>query len=356
MVKNPFKFLDSYTKADKDRFFGREKETAQLYNIVHASNLVLLYGASGTGKSSLINCGLANRFHDTDWYPIFIRRGSHLIQAMHREINKAFPTPIEGTDISIPQKIKQLYLEYYRPVYLIFDQFEEIFILGDKREQFEFYQTILTLMKSNLQCKVIIIVREEWIAFLNEFEKAIPTLFDNRMRIEKMNDRNIMRVIVGTIRYGKIRIKEPKRTIPQIIKNVRDKRERIDLTNLQVYLDWLFRKDLQHQERKGETITHVTFTPELVEQVGPMANVLAEFLNEQLKKVEENMSTAGLKSEGIPLEILFTLVTEDGTKRSMSIEDIAKMLPQSRNISEKEVKFCLDELIKAKVLRVLEET
>ncbi len=47
-MKNPFKFLDAYDKDDKDRFFCRDKETAQLYNAIHASNLVLIYGASGS--------------------------------------------------------------------------------------------------------------------------------------------------------------------------------------------------------------------------------------------------------------------------------------------------------------------
>ena len=61
-MQSPFKFLDSYEKSDKEQFFGRNKEIAQLYNALHTSNLMLLYGASGTGKTSLINCGLANEF------------------------------------------------------------------------------------------------------------------------------------------------------------------------------------------------------------------------------------------------------------------------------------------------------
>ena len=65
-MRSPFKFLDAYEKEDADRFFGRERETAQLYNAVHASNLVLVYGGSGTGKTSLINCGLGNQFVESD--------------------------------------------------------------------------------------------------------------------------------------------------------------------------------------------------------------------------------------------------------------------------------------------------
>jgi len=30
-IKSPFKFLDSFTKEDKEIFFGRDKETEELY-------------------------------------------------------------------------------------------------------------------------------------------------------------------------------------------------------------------------------------------------------------------------------------------------------------------------------------
>ena len=89
MTTSPFKFLDPYGKDDADFFFGREKETAQLFNAVHASNLTLLYGASGTGKTSLINCGLANKFYDTDWMPLFIRRDIDINQSLDLKLNNA---------------------------------------------------------------------------------------------------------------------------------------------------------------------------------------------------------------------------------------------------------------------------
>ena len=34
MNNPPFKFLDSYTKADKEIFFGREKETEEIYYMI----------------------------------------------------------------------------------------------------------------------------------------------------------------------------------------------------------------------------------------------------------------------------------------------------------------------------------
>ncbi len=350
MIKNPFKFLDAYEKEDKDRFFGRKRETAQLYNAVHASNLILIYGASGTGKTSLVNCGLANQFHETDWLPVFIRKGQEIHQSLSRELIKLNIGSSWPDSFSPPEQIQDLYLDYYRPVYLIFDQFEELYILGSLAEQNAFHRTIAELLKAGLQCKILLVIREEYIAYLSEFEKVVPTLFDNRLRIEKMNDRNLGAVIHGTAKYGGIQIEEPRNTILAILNNLRNKREGIDLTNLQVYLDRLFRKDL---ERQGKTESDaVVFDRELVSEVGPMQNVLSEFLDEQMTLMEEGLKARGVdQPEGLPLEILFTLVTEDGTKRNRTLASIGRDLPRNRQLDPKHIAYCLEEFQKIKILR-----
>lgn len=345
---NPFKFLDSYDKSDKERFFGRKKETAQLYNAVHASNLVLVYGGSGTGKTSLINCGLANQFHDTDWLPIFIRRGSNLNQSITRELGRMLPD-VSG-DLALRHQVRELYMEYYRPIYLIFDQFEELYIMGDKAEQDTFHKTISELLQSGVQCKILIIIREEYIAYLSEFEKIVPPLFDNRLRIEKMNDRNLAMVVSGTCRYGGIQLAEPRKTVSMILDNLRSKREGIDLTNLQVYLDRLWRKDIDRQGMNNPD--SVTFDPELVASVGKMENVLSEFLDEQMAIVEQGLKGRGIaKPEGLPLEVLFTLVTEDGTKRNMDLSNILDDMPKNRGMREEDIAFCMQQFEEIKLLR-----
>ena len=86
--RSPFKFLDSYTASDRDIFFGRDTEVEEVYSKVFQSNLLLVYGASGTGKSSIINCGLANKFSDSDWLPVHVRRGEHMVRSMYRQISR----------------------------------------------------------------------------------------------------------------------------------------------------------------------------------------------------------------------------------------------------------------------------
>ena len=62
-----FKFLDSYTKEDKDIFFGRNNDIEVLYEKIFQTNLLIIYGATGVGKSSLIQCGLVNKLEPTGW-------------------------------------------------------------------------------------------------------------------------------------------------------------------------------------------------------------------------------------------------------------------------------------------------
>ncbi len=49
MSNSPFKFLHAYQKDDIDLFFGRNEETEALYEMTYDTDLILLYGASGTG-------------------------------------------------------------------------------------------------------------------------------------------------------------------------------------------------------------------------------------------------------------------------------------------------------------------
>ena len=145
-MRSPFKFLDSYSLKDKDTFFGREKETDLFYEMVNKNRLLLVYGQSGSGKTSLVECGLANRFDVTDWYPIRVRRRQN-INASLRESLQAILIEEDDEDYDLPEtlteQIEDIYAEYLRPVYLIFDQLEEVFILGDEAEPVSY--THLTL-------------------------------------------------------------------------------------------------------------------------------------------------------------------------------------------------------------------
>ncbi|PLX22791.1 MAG: hypothetical protein C0599_05660 [Salinivirgaceae bacterium] len=134
-MKSPFKFLDSYTKEDSSIFFGREKETEELYRKIFENKTLLVYGVSGTGKTSIINCGLANKFNEADWLPVTIRRNQNMVESFYAALHKLSPDVKDKGKRDAKAFIKLLqsvYLDHFKPVYLLFDQFEELFIFGDE--------------------------------------------------------------------------------------------------------------------------------------------------------------------------------------------------------------------------------
>ena len=123
---SPYKFLDSYTAADGDIFFGRDKEVSEIRAKIYQSKLLLVYGASGTGKSSIINCGLANQLADTDWLPVPIRRGGDITRSMLRQLANQTGADIayeQNTDSeafhqTLHKAVSNVYLDHFKPIFL----------------------------------------------------------------------------------------------------------------------------------------------------------------------------------------------------------------------------------------------
>ena len=75
---SPYQGLKRFNLKDRDRFFGRDKLIARLFEAVNRSSLSLVLGASGSGKSSVVRAGLipelkksleSNKFYDFIFTP-----------------------------------------------------------------------------------------------------------------------------------------------------------------------------------------------------------------------------------------------------------------------------------------------
>jgi hypothetical protein len=328
-MKSPFKFLDSYTKDDHAIFFGRDREIEELYHRVFESKIMLVYGVSGTGKSSLIHCGLANKFQETDWQPIVIRRGGNIIESMAAGIKAASITAQQSKLISpadFKKGVRSLYLDHYKPVFFIFDQFEELFIFGDKEERRAFIHIVKTLTESDLQCRMIFVMREEYMAGVTEFEKFISTFFSNRVRIEKMSHRNALEAIKGPCKVFNISLEEG--FAESLLEKLSPGSEDVELTYLQVFLDKIFR--LASEEKKSD-INQLSFTLLQLQKTGNVSDLLGSFLDEQISLIDE-------PEKG--LTVLKSFVSVKGTKQPMKEEEVREyvmtlgMKPDSHVISE----------------------
>jgi len=341
-MKSPFKFLDSYTKDDRAIFFGRDREIKELYQSLFESNIMLVYGISGTGKSSLIHCGLANKINETDWLPVTVRRGSNIIESMAAGIEAASITPQQTrliTPADFKKGVRSLYLDYYKLVFFIFDQFEELFIFGDKEERREFIQIVKSLSERDLHCHFIFIMREEYMAGVTEFERFIPTFFSNRIRIEKMSHQNALEAIKGPCNVFNIKLEEG--FAESLLDKLSPGSEDVELTYLQVFLDKIFRL-------ASGFIPPSAFTLALLQKTGNVSDLLGSFLDDQISQLP-NPETA--------LNVLKAFVSAKGTKRPANAEEVREYaLTTGSDISEKTINELLHSLVNLRILQDKDNT
>ncbi|MCB9038681.1 MAG: ATP-binding protein [Lewinellaceae bacterium] len=343
MKRYPFKFLDAYTREDKDIFFGRDEEVERLYEMVFQADLLLVYGASGTGKTSLIQCGLARKFQSHDWLALNIRRGDNLNKSLDDALRAAAGDAPDdapgwlGEDLSsdspsatalspLARRFRAIYLQHFKPIYLIFDQFEELYILGNKAEEQAFVQTVQEALRVKQPVKMIISIREEYLGHLYEFERQVPELLRKKLRVEPMNLDKVKTVIqgIGSLPQSNVRLQTGKETAiaEAVFHQIRggEKSLTIQLPYLQVFLDKYYLHCTGDERRQADAL----FTLDKLKEMGGLGDVLRNFLEEQVlltaRRLEQPPDTIW--------QMLSLFVTLEGTKEPLSEEELRRRLPE----------------------------
>ncbi|MEO5997952.1 MAG: AAA family ATPase [Chitinophagaceae bacterium] len=376
MKKYPFKFLDAYGRDDAGIFFGRSEEINALYEMVFQSSVLLIYGASGTGKTSLIQCGLASKFQSHDWLALTIRRGSNINTSLEKSLaDSGGNLPGEEDDLEwlkelmdgkelattteqlspLARSLKAIYLNCFKPIYLIFDQFEELYILGSKTEEQQFIETIQWILKAEAPVKIIFCIREEYLGYLDSFERAVPQLLRKKLRVEPMNMDKVRQVIVGATSYENsnvhLQTDETNNIAEGIFEKIKSKEKTltIELPYLQVFLDKFYIEITKDETRTTEAV----FTTQALKNIGDIGDVLRNFLEEQVVGINRKLST---EYPGIVIatiwKILSPFATLEGTKEPIGKHELYDRLP---DINPSLISATVEECIRSRILRYTED-
>ena len=229
---NPYLGLVSFTEETREYFFGRDEEVAELARRVQRKLLTVLFGKSGLGKTSILRAGLLPKLRQHGYCPVYVRiaygrESPAPAEQIKAAIQRAASVSGEWTHAGVAAAGETLweFLHHRDDVLrdaagapllplLIFDQFEEIFTLAQsddfgRARAANFIEELGDLVENRppkafearldeddsaaerfdfarSDYRVLIALREDYLASLESLRPAMPSLLQNRVRLAPM--------------------------------------------------------------------------------------------------------------------------------------------------------------------------
>lgn len=145
--RNPFMGLKSYNESDTNLFYGRDRVIEALDKLSQTSPLIVVSGASGTGKSSVIKAGLLPVLRKKSWriLPV-IRPGKEPMQSL----KEAIPDLAAERDKKVPTVV-------------IIDQYEELITQClDPDDRVTFEAQLAEWLQTYPELRIIISIRSDF--------------------------------------------------------------------------------------------------------------------------------------------------------------------------------------------------
>ncbi|MGH1396463.1 MAG: eIF2A-related protein [Trichormus sp.] len=177
----PYRGLQAFGEEDAQYFYGRELLTQQIIAELERKSFIAVVGASGSGKSSLVQAGVIAQLRrgkqllgSQNWWIKSFRPGKHPLEALSWQMvdsgtqrEKAYQQM--QLEAMLYQGVEGLvHWVNHRPepmVVLVIDQFEELFTLAASEDRQRFWEIILgTLARVSEKFKLIITLRADFIA------------------------------------------------------------------------------------------------------------------------------------------------------------------------------------------------
>jgi WD40 repeat protein len=236
--ESPWPGLRAFLEEDSEFFFGREKETVALVDLVQRSPVVVLHGQSGLGKTSLVQAGLFPALRKLDFLCLRLRLDFDKGEPLARQISAALASELDREGIAGPRPGPEESLWHYfhrrdvdfwgprnrllTPV-IVLDQFEEIFTLGQRSEsaaaraaafaaelealiEHRAPDSVIAELEANPDgalrydlrresVKFVFSLREDFLPHLRTWRHRIPSLLEQEFRLERMSGSQALDVV-----------------------------------------------------------------------------------------------------------------------------------------------------------------
>ncbi len=373
---NPWPGLSTFTEDQRAFFHGRDEEILDLTQLAERRPLVVLFGQSGLGKSSILQAGVFPRMRADGFCPVYVRL----------DHGEGAPSPTEQIKTLVrtetaksgtwtkpgAAKPGETLWEFFHhrddrlvdrdglgvvPV-LVFDQFEELFTLGaakgERRDRAVSFMRELAELVENRPSKtlvarldqssaemeafdfgrtdyrVIISLREDFLPDLETLKTIMPALMQKRMRLARMTGQQALEAV---LKPGAKLVEEPvARAIVEFVAGARGgSAERLAELDVEPALLSVVCRELNERRRaKGqEKITLEQVSGDRREilndfyerSVGDLPEAVRRFVEDRLltkSGFRDNFALeTALEEPGVTRELIDTLVA----RRLLRIED-----------------------------------
>ncbi len=226
--------LESFQEGDKTRFHGRDSEINELNRRISQRRLTVLFAQSGLGKTSLLRAGVFPKLRKSHLLPIYLRI-VHGASAPHPvdQIRAAVAAEL-GCELPQEYELATWFHDIRKgptghmlsgvvPV-LVFDQFEEVFTIGqigteERARSTEFLRQLSDLAEArpsatlekafenasenpenfdfeNSSYRIVLSIREDFLPHLERGKQLMPSVMENRQSLDRLRgDKAILAVL-----------------------------------------------------------------------------------------------------------------------------------------------------------------
>ncbi|MEM6723733.1 MAG: hypothetical protein AAF598_06820 [Bacteroidota bacterium] len=300
-LTNPFPGLRSFEPSESDLFFGREKQIDELLRKLRANRFLAIVGNSGSGKSSLVKCGLLPRLENgfaalagSKWRIAITRPGNDPLGNLSWQLaQRGVFTDAERMEPNYPAGIEQtlrsgslgLIKAFNRSavgkgenLLLVIDQFEELFKFQqleklenrDTNDAFSFVNLILNATRQkDVPIYIVITMRSDFLGETTEFRGLPEAINDGQFLIPRMKRSELRRAITGPLESQSVSISSS--LLTRLLNDMGDNPDQLPILQHVLMRMW----DHWHALEDPE----VALSHEHYEAIGTMSGALSKHAN-----------------------------------------------------------------------------
>ena len=344
VLSNPFRELVAFSTKDSNLFFGRNNEIIDTLERIYRHPNSVLFGESGTGKTSLIKAGLISKLIDEQFIVVYIRCGETPIDSIKLEIIDAlrkngYPyVDFLLATIQFPNfiySLKHILNDLDLKLIIIIDQFEEIFTRSIEIQRQLLIEGLEENEKINLEkgfLSFLLSLREDYLGKLWELSNKFGynKLWINTYRIDRLSENNAHCAIEKPLTISGFSIENE--VVQKLVSDLKDLgNESIYPPHLQIIC---YNIVLSAMKEKRNVINF-----ELIEELGNTQEILVKFFDKELFSGLTNIQRS------IAENILDSLTGNGGLRSFLTFEELVREVDEKEDELNKILNHLVDKRI-----------